>query len=328
MAPNGHRVRRGVSRLAVLVVSAASCLISRRALAVDPAAAQALFEEGRELVSAGKLDEGCSKFRESEKLDPGIGTLFNLADCEERRGRVATAWATFLEVESRSRAAGQDARVQAAATRAALLERRMPTVSIVVTANLPGLTVQRNGAQVGPGQWGSRLPVDPGPQQIVVAAPGYEPWVAALNVEEGGPTAQVTVPPLRRAATLTEPSTPQMPGRTQRITGLVLAGTGVVALGTSAVFGLMAMSKNDASLDGHCLGNRCDMEGLGLRQDARAAGDVGTVFAVVGGATLLGGAALYFTASKGPSAAAASWTPRLVSVPGGLGAGVGVGGTL
>src|SRR5262245_31877335 len=58
-------------------------------------AAEALFEEGRSALAAGDLDLACARFRESNRLDPAVGTVLNLADCEEKRGKLATAWTLF-----------------------------------------------------------------------------------------------------------------------------------------------------------------------------------------------------------------------------------------
>src|SRR5689334_7826331 len=60
--------------------------------------ARALFQEGRTLAGSGKYEEACPKFEESLKLDAGIGTKFNLADCLEHTGRIKKAQEMFLNV--------------------------------------------------------------------------------------------------------------------------------------------------------------------------------------------------------------------------------------
>ena len=65
--------------------------VPRVARAQNPAAAEALFEQARAAMAAGSYELACARFRDSDRLDPAIGTRFNLADCEEKRGRVATA---------------------------------------------------------------------------------------------------------------------------------------------------------------------------------------------------------------------------------------------
>jgi hypothetical protein len=51
------------------------------------AAAEALFNQGRDLMTAGKFTEACPKFEASQQLDPGLGTMLNLAECYEKTGR-------------------------------------------------------------------------------------------------------------------------------------------------------------------------------------------------------------------------------------------------
>src|SRR5258706_4007829 len=60
-------------------------------------AAQALYDEARQLVAAGKFEQACPKLKASYELDPGGGTLLNLADCYERQGKTAQAYATFKD---------------------------------------------------------------------------------------------------------------------------------------------------------------------------------------------------------------------------------------
>ena len=81
------------------VLSIAGCMVvTTAAHAQTPSSstvtAEALFEDGRQLVMQGKYAEACPKFAASERLDPSTATLLNLASCYERQGRTATAWAT------------------------------------------------------------------------------------------------------------------------------------------------------------------------------------------------------------------------------------------
>ena len=52
--------------------------------ASDKAQAQALFDDGRHLMEQGKFAEACRKLEGSQKLDPGAGTLLNLAPVTRR----------------------------------------------------------------------------------------------------------------------------------------------------------------------------------------------------------------------------------------------------
>src|SRR5690242_3308720 len=79
---------RAVNRALPLAVAAAALIAApaARAQGTDPAAAQGLFDEAKQLVAQGRIAEACPKFVASFKLDPKPGTAVNLADCLERSG--------------------------------------------------------------------------------------------------------------------------------------------------------------------------------------------------------------------------------------------------
>ena len=93
--------------------------------AQDRATAEALFQEAKKLKAAEEYDAACPKFAASQKLDPALGTLLNLADCHEQQGLTASAWAEFLEAATLARRAGQAERAKVAKERATALEGRL-----------------------------------------------------------------------------------------------------------------------------------------------------------------------------------------------------------
>src|SRR5580704_996459 len=88
-------------------------------------AAETLFREGKRLMTDGKLAEACDKLAASDRIEESVGTLLNLADCREKNGQLATAWATFLRAASIARTAGDGAREAEARRRASVLEPQL-----------------------------------------------------------------------------------------------------------------------------------------------------------------------------------------------------------
>jgi serine/threonine-protein kinase len=300
----------------------------------DPAAAQALFDQGRQLMKAGRYADACSKLAESNRLDPGIGTQFHLADCYEQSGKVASAWAAFLEVASLAQTSGQADRERVARKRAAKLEPRLPRLEISVSdANrVEGLEIRRDGVLMGPAQWGTPLPIDPGEHEIVARAPGRQTLAQTLRLEEGK-TASFELPmlalisdeelgqsliphdsappsppkPVSNApAPAPEPATTESRGPSALVWGL--AGVGAIGIGVGTVFALKASSTNQDSKE-KCRSdspNVCDSDGVALRNDALDQGNIATVGFAVGGAALAGAITLFLLDSgkrdeKGPA---------------------------
>ena len=74
-------------------------MLSSRPAAADAATvtAEALFRQGRDAMQRQDYETACARFAESNRLDVAAGTLMNLATCEEKLGRVATAWQHWRE---------------------------------------------------------------------------------------------------------------------------------------------------------------------------------------------------------------------------------------
>src|SRR6266545_1356235 len=295
-------VKMGRPVAATMLMTLGTAVVVRDAHADNPnsAAAQGLFEEARRLMGDAQYKDACPKLEESQRLDPGSGTLLNLADCYEHVGKLATAWSKFPEAAALARNAGNRDREQAARSRAAALKPRLSNVVITVsTPATRGLEISRDGELVGQPQWGVAIPTDEGTHSIAAKAPGRKPWQGQAVVQGEGTTATVTVPQLEVGPPEPEAGAGPKPGRSavtgQRTIALVCGGIGIVGLGLGSAFGLISKSKHNES-DKYCGAEGCwDSRGVEAMTSARSAGNVSTAAFVVGGVGLAVGAALWLT---------------------------------
>jgi hypothetical protein len=304
---------RARAALVLVVILAA---MSRAGVAsAQQAAAEALFEQGRQLLAGGKYAEACAKFTESQRLDPAVGTLLNLGDCYAKMGKTATAWAVLKQAEGTAHTANQSKREKIAQARAAALEPLVPRLSIAVPHDAPGLDVRRDGVAVGRTEWATPIPLDPGEHEIGASAPGMQVWSTKVTLEADGKTTTVEVPALAplpaddlderapvKPAPATEPSVEVVmahDSNVQRIAGLVVGGVGLVTIAASAPFGARAVSLNNQA-KGECPTNAtCTTQGASDAHGAVLAGTLSTVLLSAGAAVVVTGAILFLAAPKG-----------------------------
>ncbi len=169
-------------RLSALIVASLLWLSANAGAEDRVASARALFNLGRALMASGRYAEACPKFEESLRLEPGMGTRFNLAYCWEHLGRSASAWALYLDVAAEARAVGLGEREQIARKLARELEPRLSYLLVTVDAPSPGQEIARDGVLLGHAAWGIPTPVDPGIHVVRAAAPGKRLWFGSINV--------------------------------------------------------------------------------------------------------------------------------------------------
>jgi hypothetical protein len=244
--------------LAVLLVATTAAAEPR-----DPAGGEWLFREGRALMKKGDFLSACPKLEESLRLDPAVGTLMNLAECEERIGRTASAWQRWGAAADQLPA--RDRRRDTALGRARTLEKSLARLTVKLGAAAPATArVLRDGVLLGDPSLGVALPVDPGIHWIVVTAPGREGREVqvrlevgeqrAVEVEPGAPTprprasaAQVAlpagalIPPFANLDLSASGSRPARAARTTAV-GYLLVASGAAALATGGYFALQALA--------------------------------------------------------------------------------------
>jgi serine/threonine-protein kinase len=312
--------------LARASVIAAVLLATLPAAAAGPTAAQqaaaaALFEDAKKLMADGKLDEACPKLAESQRLDPGMGTLFNLAVCYEKTNRTASAWVSYRDVAALAKAAGQAEREKLAWDKASALEPRLMRLKITVqpAAASAGVEVKRDGEIIAAALWGTGVPIDPGQHVVRASAPGKAPWEAAVTLDQAGKTVTIDVPALAEGSGARPPppaTTPPPPGPVagptvtppppveaaprpwQRPLGIAATAVGAVGLGLGVGFGLMAKSAFTTSNTSNCSEktNVCNPTGMKQRDDALLKGNLGTGVFIAGAALAAGGVVLWATA--------------------------------
>jgi hypothetical protein len=254
----------------------------------DVAAAQALFEQGRALMARERPEDACPKFEESQRLDPALGTEFNLASCYEKLGKLASAYALFTEVAATARSTGQQQREEVARQRAEAVKPRLTKLMIVAPAGSAGkLRVERDGTEIGEAQWGFPVPVDPGPHRVRAFGDGVGEWSIAIDIPSDGGVHQVEIPGAER-----DSGSPNLANRTWV---LASAGVGVVGLATGSYFALRAVSQKNAADAAGCHGNECPTrDGVDLRASAHRAGDLATVGMSIGIAGITAAALLWW----------------------------------
>ena len=128
-------------RFARMLIAAAMVGLPTSRATAGPPAAEALFQEGRQLLEAGQIDEACLRLAESYWQEPASGTLLNLARCHQAQGKIATAWAEYAAAARLSRAQGREDRARAAEEQAAALKPRLSRLNLRMSEPPAGLKV-------------------------------------------------------------------------------------------------------------------------------------------------------------------------------------------
>lgn len=323
-------------RVLLLVLAVCSPGLARAQSADDRALAEALFDQALKLLDAKDYAAACPKLEESQRLDPGVGTLLYLADCYEQEGRTASAWATFREAGYAAEKAGQAERQKLAQDNAARLKPSLSMLTIIVKKPALGLVIERDGTEVKEPLWGTPVPVDPGTHTIAARAPGKKPWSGEVEVGGEAAQAQLEVPTLEDAPKpppeeVGKPSGSQAsaggktsdiedvpaPGQTQRLLGWITMGVGVVTLAAGGYFALQAATlKSDA--DAYCRPDDptlCREQGLENDEDGRSNATLANITIPTGVFAVGVGVALILTAPSADDAKArARRSPSLAGV--------------
>jgi len=240
--------------------------------------ADRLFAEGKALLGSNLL-QACGKFDESLRENPAaIGTLLNVALCDEKLGRIASAVAKFSEARDRALEQGLREHVRAAEDHIAQLAPDVPHLAITLTERIPDTMILLDDRIVALDAL-TNIPVDPGERMIAVSAPARLTYRATLVIARGAHQ-DVVIPPL--ASSIVVHSSQRRIGQVSTFVGGAVAGVGL-AVGLYARHLYHAQFGHQQPGDGLCDDMlRCEAEGQSRVQKAHTLGNVGTAVGVAG----------------------------------------------
>jgi hypothetical protein len=201
-----------VTRCSSIAVAALLVLAPARARAqsdTQSALAEALYRQARELMAQGKYAEACPKLAESNRLDPGTGTLLNLATCRELEGKLATAWLLYSDALLAAQRDRREDREEFAQQHLSELEPKLSRLTLLVPpeADDPELDLTLDDARVARTARGVPTYVDPGKHTIQAKAPGKLAWSQTIEIGAAAEQQVISIPKLEPAL----PSPPAAP---------------------------------------------------------------------------------------------------------------------
>ncbi len=264
-------------------------LCPRHAQARNESGAEMLFQAGRDAMARGDLKEACLKFKESNDVAPAPGTVLNLGNCEEQRGRIATAWEYFTQAMGMLEPL--DPRYTVAERRAQALEKLVPRLVLELSPTSPSATrVYRSGVAIT--TFGQPVRLDPGEHTITVEAPGYSSGEFSVTLLKGE-TKSIVVSPGEHIALPSHP-TPVVGEQSADPLPWVILGTGAVGLVGASVLGSLSYVRWN-TVQKHCdltvTPHACDAAGLDAQSEGKTMGVISAGLGLVAVASVV----LYFT---------------------------------
>lgn len=237
--------------------------------------AKDLFARARDLRSKNDCAGAVPLFRKAYAVYPnGLGSLRNVAECEEALGHYASAKRAWLDIKRALITMSQDRKYEGwdkdAADAAARLQPKVATVYVDVTLKTPttegpandksGVDIFMNGESLGATLVGTPLDRDPGQYKVRVEAQYAEPAETDV-VLAAGDVKHVALriaqnPPAKSIGVTEAPPATIDNGKGKRTAGFVLMGVGGAALiGSLVTFLVRGSAKSD--VDRQCHDNVC-----------------------------------------------------------------------
>lgn len=261
--------------------------------AANKVRADALFREGKELLSAGQTREACMKFEASQDLDPAVGTLLNLGECYSRLQRLVAAYEVWGEAAELARQKGDQERALVAIRRQAELDEYVPTLLLVPPdAPIEGLEVKVDGKVLPLKALGKPVPIEKGKHTVDAKAPGRtsfhkdlwipEPTRFVLNLPSLGQWPVQVEGPVEQIDLVSDEAL-RARWAPWRNAGVIAGAVGLVVTGVGIGYGVAAMRTWDEANKLCWAPGSCEtLDGFGVSRRAGTYADLSTGLIVPG----------------------------------------------
>lgn len=312
---------------AVFLAGALTVAVPSVAFAGDTALAEQLFSEGLAAMKAERWQAACEAFAGSNQADPSPGTQINLGVCNEKQKKYATALTWFDAAARLAEDQGREDRAKLARSEHARVEPKVHKLVISSKSPVEGATITRNGEKLPAAALvGRETPLDPGKYTFELSAKGKKPVSMEVSIPDTPGKSSLAFPPLEDAPVdqsaqggpapgepgYTPPVVVSSDGSGQRTVGIVVGGTGILALLAAGGVQILANNEQSKSEDfktkADTATNPADRqaftEASSSRHDAAKNNQLIALITGAGGVVLLGvGAVLFFTAPHGSKTA-------------------------
>ncbi len=285
----------------------------------DQTLAQTLFDAAVKLMDQGRWSDACPKLAESQRLDPGGGTLLNIGFCRQNEGKLASAWEAYNEALSQAIKDGRKDREATARVHVDELEGKVAKLVIDVSdgaKHIDQIEIRIDGSAVRQAAWGVLSPIDRGEHAIVVTAPRKIEFKTSVNVTADGSVQHVSIPALEDAPVVEAPDRggERHGWAGQAALGWVMGGVGLASIGVGVATGILAIDYRHQS-DQKCPSNQCTVQGVSLNEQAKTYAWVTDFTVGIGAVALVTGFVLVLTAPRSPRAVSARLAESVRLVP-------------
>lgn len=289
----------------------------------------------------------CDAFAGSNEADPSPGTEINLALCNEKQGKYATAWGWYRTASGLAEQRGQRERAERARNEAARIEPQVNKIKITTKDSPQSVTVTRDGVGVPAAYIGREAPIDPGAHVIEVTGKGKRPWRSEITIAAATKVTPLDVPALEDepqdnsavaggSVGVGADAVRGSSGTTQRNVGFVVGGAGIVAGAVAIGLEIFALGQDSKRKDQEELRDKAFAEGNTVNageyqkaadsfHDAAKGNELAAIITGATGVALIGvGVALVVTANSRGSSKSALARPLVVPFFGNGTTGVGL----